>query len=221
MKKGKVISFVTAAVMAMASLPVLAASAESAYQLGDVDMDGVITGHDTAMVSRALYDASFTLTNEQIKLADMDGNGVVDQADLEQLHASEVYMIGDVQNYGRLELMDAWYALMVDSMARLGTPVTVDNSSTMLTNKSALEAELLNEYKMNQVSYHLLDADANGTVDVYDAMELMIAFSWQSLGESPYFAEGRYDLFRSYFSVDRTDFDGKDYACRFQPIEVK
>ncbi len=39
-----------AAVLALASLPVLGASAEeTTYALGDVDMDGVVTGHDTAM----------------------------------------------------------------------------------------------------------------------------------------------------------------------------
>ena len=42
-----------AAVLALASLPVLGASAEeTTYALGDVGMDGVVTGHDTAMVSR-------------------------------------------------------------------------------------------------------------------------------------------------------------------------
>ena len=56
MKMRKGISAVLAGVMALAALPVsaMSASAEGAYALGDVDMDGFITGHDAAMVPRAL-----------------------------------------------------------------------------------------------------------------------------------------------------------------------
>ena len=53
MKKGKVVSIVTAGIMALAALPALpAGAAEEIYCLGDVDMDHVITGHDAAMVTR-------------------------------------------------------------------------------------------------------------------------------------------------------------------------
>ena len=57
MKMRKGISAVLAGVMALAALPVsaMSASAEGAYALGDVDMDGFITGHDAAMVTHALY----------------------------------------------------------------------------------------------------------------------------------------------------------------------
>ena len=64
MKIRKGISAVLAGVMALAALPVsaMSASAEGAYALGDVDMDGVVTGHDTAMVSRYVLDDTYTLT---------------------------------------------------------------------------------------------------------------------------------------------------------------
>ena len=76
-----------AAVLALASLPVLGASAEeTTYALGDVDMDGVVTGHDTAMVSRYVLDDTYTLTEEQVKLADVNEDGVVDQADADKLY---------------------------------------------------------------------------------------------------------------------------------------
>ena len=58
MKMRKAISAVLAGVLALSALPISAMSAsaaEGAYALGDVDMDGVITGHDAAMVSRYLH----------------------------------------------------------------------------------------------------------------------------------------------------------------------
>ena len=67
MRKG--ISAVLAGVMALAALPVsaMSASAEGAYALGDVDMDGFITGHDAAMVTRALYVDNNALNDASVK----------------------------------------------------------------------------------------------------------------------------------------------------------
>ena len=49
----KVFGVCMAAVLTLSALPVCGVNAEEAtYALGDVDMDGVVTGHDTAMVSR-------------------------------------------------------------------------------------------------------------------------------------------------------------------------
>ena len=48
----------TAGVMAVAAMPLSVcsvAAADSAYEVGDVDRDGIITGHDAAVVSRYLY----------------------------------------------------------------------------------------------------------------------------------------------------------------------
>ena len=77
MKMRKGISAVLAGVMALAALPVsaMSASAEGAYALGDVDMDGFITGHDAAMVTHALYVDNEAMTAEQLKLADVNGDG--------------------------------------------------------------------------------------------------------------------------------------------------
>ena len=82
MKKGKVVSIVTAGIMALAALPALpAGAAEEIYCLGDVDMDHVITGHDAAMVTRYLNVDPHLLTEEQLMLADVNEDGVVDQSD--------------------------------------------------------------------------------------------------------------------------------------------
>ena len=83
MKTRKGIAAVLAGVMALAALPfsALSAGAESAYAPGDVDMDGYITAHDAAVVSRALYVDETALNDEQKQLADVNGDGVVDQTD--------------------------------------------------------------------------------------------------------------------------------------------
>lgn len=51
--------------LTLTALPLagLSASAED-YELGDVDMDGVITGHDSALVSRYLMLGDIELTEE-------------------------------------------------------------------------------------------------------------------------------------------------------------
>lgn len=101
MKTRKAISFLTAAVMAVSALPILSVSAEeSTYALGDVDMDGYITGHDAAMVSRYVLDNSYTLTEEQLALADVNADGAVNQVDADWIYANKVYMLGDILKTG-------------------------------------------------------------------------------------------------------------------------
>ena len=79
-----------------------ASAEEITYALGDVDMDGVVTGHDTAMVSRYVLDDTYTLTEEQLKLADVNEDGTVDQADADKLYTEmQVYPLGDVDMNGK------------------------------------------------------------------------------------------------------------------------
>jgi len=61
-------------------------STEETYALGDVDMDGIVTGHDTAMVSRYVLDDTYTLTEQQLKLADVNEDNEVNQADADLLY---------------------------------------------------------------------------------------------------------------------------------------
>ena len=79
MKMRKVISTVLAGVLALSALPIssMSAGAEGAYAPGDVDMDGFVTAHDAAVVSRALYVDNNLLTSEQKKLADVNGDGKI------------------------------------------------------------------------------------------------------------------------------------------------
>ena len=64
---------------------VLASGSE--YQMGDVNMDGIVNYDDVTLVAEiASYDT--TPTDEQIKLGDIDGSGEVDADDLDYLVSS-------------------------------------------------------------------------------------------------------------------------------------
>lgn len=61
----------------------------SEYQLGDVNLDGKITVADATEILKANVDL-VTLTDEQKKLADFDGNGVVNVIDASELQRAIV-----------------------------------------------------------------------------------------------------------------------------------
>lgn len=61
----------------------------SEYQLGDVNLDGKITVADATEILKANVDL-VTLTDEQKKLADFDGNGVVNVIDASEVQRSIV-----------------------------------------------------------------------------------------------------------------------------------
>ena len=118
----KVFGVCMAAVLTLSALPVCGVNAEEAtYALGDVDMDGVVTGHDTAMVSRYVLDDTYTLTDEQLKLADVNEDGVVDQADADKLHHEmQVYELGDVDLNGYFGMTDAVQVLQYSAKVAAG-----------------------------------------------------------------------------------------------------
>lgn len=114
MKTRKAISFLTAAVMAVSALPILSASAEeSTYALGDVDMDGYITGHDAAMVSRYVLDESYTLTEEQLVLADVNADGAVNQADADWIYENKTYALGEILKNGCQDVQATYISLVL------------------------------------------------------------------------------------------------------------
>ncbi len=202
MKTRKVISFVTAAVMALAALPTLSAAAEETlYAIGDVDMDGIITGHDSAMVSRALFENDAELTAEEAALADINGDGIVDTTDLEWIHANEKYAIGDLRNEGFSDFGAVYFTLLYASFHHAGKDYTVYDATEITDGWSVFND--MEEGKISQLALNLMDADGNGTVDEMDVYSLMMAASlhYATYGETEiYFAKGRYDLFSSAYS---------------------
>lgn len=100
----------------------LSASADEAYTLGDVDKDGVITGHDAAMVSRYVTESGYSLTEEQLSLADMDGDGSVTQTDADMIYNARVIDLGDMDKDGQLELEDTTMILQMCYMKHVLDP---------------------------------------------------------------------------------------------------
>lgn len=225
MKKfSKMVAGAAAAVMALAALPLSAVSAaEAVYTLGDVDKDGVITGHDSAMVSRYLYDEEYSLTEAQLALADMNGDSVVDQSDLETIHAQEAYVIGDVMKSGKDHgnLSDAYYTLMFWAYNCVGVSVevvrsdidasgadadyadcvyqdTIDFLDVMQSDQKKLDA-VADDFvlSIDEVSLNLMDVNADGKVTYADAYRILVASSRAALANG--FEE--FDEIATYYGV--------------------
>lgn len=164
----KTLSVCMAAVLALASLPVLGVSAaETTYALGDVDMDWVVTGHDTAMVSRYVLDDTYSLTDEQLQLADVNEDGVVDQADADKLyHEMQVYRLGDTDMDGRAVLMDAENIIIYSAKIAAGT-----------------------ETDWTPIQMNLADANLDGKVDNYDACYILYGYVRQAAGQNAIYNE--------------------------------
>ena len=202
MKTRKVFSFVTAAVMSLASLPVLAVNA--AEVRGDIDGDGYVTGHDTAVLSRALYTDGIKLEQEQVLAADLDDNGRVDQADLEILHQMEQVPIGGFNstdfpssNSSKHEkiaghwvdvvptMFSAYEALFLDCNRATGCEIRVCKDAEYMPPSDLSETAFF--YKkdktvyVKEVVYNVLDANGDGYVNTQDAFNLLMGSSRHSL----------------------------------------
>ena len=108
----KSLACLTASVLALASLPVSAGAAEfNPFPPGDVDRDTYITSHDAAMVSRYILRGDNRLTDKQLKQADINQDGVVDQTDADLIHQQAVengYRLGDADLDGNIWIEDAF-----------------------------------------------------------------------------------------------------------------
>lgn len=105
-------AFLTAVVLTAGCCSGAVVSAEeSAAVPGDVDGDGYLTGHDAALLSRSLMEEDFSLTAEELSRADINGDGTIDAADVEQMYDQQEYMLGDVDLDGRLTTIDAYCLL--------------------------------------------------------------------------------------------------------------
>ncbi len=150
MTRKNILSLLTAGVMGISCFS-MNVTAESAYAAGDVDMDGMVTGHDTAMVSRYLLDEDYTLTDEQLTLADVDADGEVTQADADKLYNEmQVYKLGKV----------IW--------ENETTYLTISDSSKVMEYYMHISRGL--DYEdMNQVQKNLSDMDLDGDIDCIDS----------------------------------------------------
>lgn len=163
MTKFKGLAFLTAGVMSICCLG-MTVFADTAYTSGDVDMDGTITGHDTGMVSRYLLENDYTLTEDQLALADVDGDGTVTQADADKLHyemqicvagspdINTEYTDGNINYYWSLE--DATIILEYYSYRAAGL-----------------------DYGLTEVEKNLSDPDLDGEVTLNDARIVLALYA--------------------------------------------
>ena len=197
MKTRKGIAAVLAGVMALAALPfsALSAGAESAYAPGDVDMDGYITAHDAAVVSRALYVDETALNDEQKQLADVNGDGVVDQTDADWIYEHSEYKLGAVNQKEYMSSTTLFYQMYY--IARKGAgyhdALLTDGS---IPESSAEENEVYHDNCITQVCYNLLDVNGDGVLDIDDVYvtAFTTARGGAGLSNSFYLVKGRYDL---------------------------
>lgn len=169
MVKNKIISSTLAAVLAISSAAPLAVFAEgTTFAMGDVDMDGIITGHDTAMVSRYLVEGDITLTEEQLKLADVDGDGEVTQADADKLYNEmQEYELHDINMDGRVLPDDGTVLFNILALQRIDPEIDLGGKEIRA------------------------DVDCNGVVDVYDAETTLYCYG-RVAAMLPRFEDGKY-----------------------------
>ncbi len=216
MKKTKVFSFAIAAIMSLTSLPVLSVSAEDTM-IGDVDGDGFVTGHDSAVVSRYIYEDASVLSEEQKAIADINGDGIIDQTDLEWIHENEVWAIGDAfkvgpdTRYSSTYMYGGYVALCVWSRQSAGgdyeildyTPIShpeyksgcINNYTEDDLNMIEVDNFTTESTSISRVNLNLCDANGDGVVSVSDAWNLLMISAIQSAGGDIYdlYPVGRYD----------------------------
>ena len=168
------------------------------YVLGDVDMDGVVTGHDTAMVSRYVLDDTYTLTEEQLKLADVNEDGVVDQADADKLYTEmQVYPLGDIDMSGMAEVGDTSDILVYYAKVSAGQNV-----------------------ELTAVQKNLADVDLNGTVDITDACYNLAGYARAAAGQKAYNRGNEKQYYYAPVKIVIQDPDDPNYTGDLEPDTV-
>ena len=168
------------------------------YVLGDVDMDGVVTGHDTAMVSRYVLDGTYTLTEEQLKLADVNEDGVVDQADADKLYTEmQVYPLGDIDMSGMAEVGDTSDILVYYAKVSAGQNV-----------------------ELTAVQKNLADVDLNGTVDITDACYNLAGYARAAAGQKAYNRDNEKQYYYAPVKIVIQDPDDPNYTGDLEPDTV-
>ncbi len=172
MTKKNILSLLTAGIMGISCFS-MNVFAESAYAVGDIDMDGIVTGHDTAMVSRYLLDESYTLTEEQLILADVDGDGEVTQADADKLY-------NEMQEYelGNVDALFEDDRKIDDSLKLRFTDLSDGRAMMMYYAYHAIELD----YNFTEVQKNLADLDLNGVVNTKDVLYAMSIYAFRSVG---------------------------------------
>lgn len=184
MKKAtKTTAFLSALCLSATMFSALPANA--AGVTGDVDGDGVLTGHDAAVVSRYLHEGDVTLSEEQQKIADVDGNGKIEQTDADWLYENCQCNLG-VSSLSKnlsveISIGDAYWAMMLDSVKA----TFPDAESVPKEYQWLLEPTVQN----------ILDFNGNGTTNLTDCYLILVTDSNRAVELESWdviFQNGRY-----------------------------
>lgn len=163
----KTLAFISALVITSLSVPMSIASAEE-YTKGDVDMDGVITGHDAAIVSQYADSVlQLELNDEQLALADMNDDGAVDASDAALIAEIQEYKLGDMDRNGEVRIEDATDILTMAFWRKIDPKIDFG--------KIGISA----------------DVECDGDIDVYDAYSVLDYYRKYGVF-LPTFEEGKY-----------------------------
>ncbi len=190
----KLTSLLTALTM-IGGMAFAVSAEETSFALGDVDMDGVITGHDTAMVSYYVTGGDITLTEEQLRLADVDGDGAVTQADADKLYNEmQEYELGDIDLNGYVEISDA---VIVEHMISV--------------------RRILHETDFGEMGIRA-DVNFDGVIDMYDGHTILLAYNRNMIMlEDQIFTEGTY-CYR--FTKEDEQFIVDNYNYTFEELKT-
>ena len=213
MKTKKIFAALLASTMAAGTLASLSVSAAYPTVMGDVDMDGIVTGHDAAMVSRYLDSEGDidSLSAPQLMYADVNGNGWVDEEDAALIFESADYALGDIDNRTgskKLSLPTARVALLYTAKANAGIAVETVASDAVPGEFDVDDVfnRLKTENKIDQRVYNLIDVNGDGIVNFNDVMTYVIAYSTEILIAEPYIylEEGCYYMDLDYLCSGAT-----------------
>ncbi|MFR3812767.1 MAG: dockerin type I domain-containing protein, partial [Ruminococcus callidus] len=161
-----------------------------------------ITGHDAAMVTHALYVDNEAMTAEQLKLADVNGDGVVDQSDADWIHENQVYELGKTDKRFRMNAMTVYYQAYC--IAADGTGNNGELQYSLEKGADLWEGGSYDDKVLPEVCYNLLDVNGDGVLTVDDILLTAFDVCYMGCGASKtiYFEEGRYDLTEDTIPVD-------------------
>lgn len=163
MKRSKWMGIAVAIAMLASSMSALSVSAADEFLMGDIDNDGYLTGHDTAMLSRYLLDDTYTLTEDQLSRADITGDGLIDEADVTWIQVNEEYALGDYDLDGRV------------------IPEDANEIVQHLFNKTVKD--------MTPLQRNLVDVDANGYVSYMDTQGIIEFYARETVGSDSFCGE--------------------------------
>ena len=181
----KILAYFTASVLALASLPYSAgAAAFNPFPPGDVDRDTYITSHDAAMVSRYILRGDNRLTDKQLKQADINRDGMVDQTDADLIHQQALengYRLGDADLDGDADTDDT-----LEVFAEHAKTAAILNGYVVSGHLSKLQINLAD---MTGFSYPDASLDT--------AMNIFLYSCYRAAGRNFDIPAGEYDVFRN------------------------